>query len=75
MRCDTRDMSVDTFKTDVTLFIGDVVMCLTSDWLILFSMLVTNWANIFVGQGQFSDSDFISGTHLRENVQFADKWN
>ena len=27
----------------------------------------------FVDQGQFSDPDFISGTHQRENVQFADK--
>ena len=27
--------------------------------------------NIFVDQGQFSDLDFISGTHQRENVQFA----
>jgi hypothetical protein len=26
-----------------------------------------------VDQGQFSDPDFISGTHERENVQFADK--
>ena len=34
---------------------------------------VTNWRNIFVDQGQFSDPDFISGTHQREKVQFADK--
>jgi hypothetical protein len=26
-----------------------------------------------VDQGQFSDRDFISGTHQRENVQFAYK--
>jgi hypothetical protein len=26
-----------------------------------------------VDQGQFSDPDFISGTHQKENVQFADK--
>jgi hypothetical protein len=26
-----------------------------------------------VDQGQFSDRDFISGTHQRENVQFVDK--
>jgi hypothetical protein len=26
-----------------------------------------------VDQGQFSDPDFISGTHQMENVQFADK--
>jgi len=27
-----------------------------------------------VDQGHFSDSDFISGTHPRENVQFADNY-
>ena len=59
-------MSVATFKTDVIVFIGDVIMCLTSDWR------VTNWPNIFVDQGQFIDPDFISGTHQMENVQFAD---
>jgi hypothetical protein len=37
-------------------------------------MRVTNWPNIFVDQGHFSDSDFISGTHQRENVQFADNY-
>ena len=36
-------------------------------------MRVTNCPNIFVDQGQFSDPDFISGTHQRENVQFVDK--
>jgi len=25
-------------------------------------------------QGQFSDPDFISGTHQRENVKYADKY-
>ena len=34
---------------------------------------VTNWLNIFVDQGQFSDPEFISGTHQREKVQFANK--
>jgi hypothetical protein len=48
-------------------------MCFTSDWPINLRMRVTNWPNIFVDQGQFSDLDFISGTHQRENVQFADK--
>jgi len=64
--------SVDTFKSDVIVFIGDV-MCLTSDWPINLHMPVTNWPNIFVDQSQFSDPDFISGTHQRENVQFANK--
>ena len=43
-------------------FVGDIIMCFTSDW-----------PNIFVDQGQFSDPDFISGTHKRENAKFADK--
>ena len=30
-----------------------------------------NGPNIFVDQGQFIDSDFISDTHQKENVQFA----
>ena len=29
-------------------------------------MRARNWPNIFVDQGQFSDPDFISGTHQRE---------
>ena len=33
---------------------------------------VTNRPNIFVNQGQYSEPEFISGTHQRENVQFAD---
>ena len=37
-------------------------------------MWVTNWRNIFVDQGQFSDPDFIGGTHQMENVQFANKF-
>jgi hypothetical protein len=57
-------MSVEAFRTDVIVFICDVIMCFTSDWQInLCFMQVTNWANIFVDQGQFGDPDFISGTH------------
>ena len=54
-------------------------MCLTSHWPIIFNisqflhMQVTNRPNIFVDQGQFSDPDFISGTHQKKNVKFADK--
>jgi hypothetical protein len=51
----------------------EVIMFLTSDWLIFFRMRVTNWPNIFVNLGQFIDPDFISSTHQREHVQFADK--
>ena len=65
-------MSVEAFRTDVIVFIGDIIMCFTSDWLINLHMQVTNWHNIFVDQGQFSDPDFISGRHQRENVKFAD---
>jgi hypothetical protein len=64
---------MSVFKTDVNVFIGDVIMCFTSDWLINLHMRVTNWLNIFVDLGQFSDPDFISVTHQKENVQSADK--
>ena len=73
-------MYVEIFKTNVIVFMGDVKMCLTSHWLIIFNisqflhMQVTNWPNIFMDQGQFSDPDFIIGTRQRENVQFADKY-
>jgi hypothetical protein len=67
-------MSVEAFRTDVIVFIGDIMMCFTSDWPINLCMRVTNWPNIFVDQSQFSDPDFISGTYQRENVQFANKY-
>jgi hypothetical protein len=61
-------------------FIWDVKMCLQSHWPIIFTSVsscacrsVMNWPNIFVNQGQFSDPDFICGTHPRQHVQFADK--
>ena len=54
-------LSVETFKTKVIVFICEVRMCFTSDW-----------PKHFVDQDQFSDTDFISGIHQRENVQFAD---
>jgi uncharacterized protein YqiB (DUF1249 family) len=73
-------MYVKIFKTGVIVFISEVknVFNVTlTDYLQYQSkflhMRVTNWPNIFVDQGQFSDPDFISGTHQRENVQFADK--
>jgi hypothetical protein len=49
-------------------------MCFTSDWLINLRMRVKNRPNIFSDQGQYSDPDFFSSTHQRENVQFADKF-
>jgi hypothetical protein len=62
-------MSVNTFKTDVIVFIGEPHNVFDFR---LTDIRVMNWPNIFVDQGQFSDPDFISGTHQRENVQFAD---
>jgi hypothetical protein len=59
-------MSVLNFKTNVILqyaqrfFIFNISQFMT--------MRVTNWPNIFVDQGQFSDSDSISSTHQREHV-------
>ena len=59
-----------TFKTGIIIVIGDVKMCLdiplTDNFQYQSQFLhvrVTNWPNIFVDQGQFSDPDFISGTH------------
>jgi hypothetical protein len=68
-------MSVEAFRTDVIVFISDFIMCFTSHWPINLLIRVTNWPNIFVNQGQFSDPDFINVTHQRENAQFADKPN
>ena len=34
-------MSVEAFKTDIIVFIGDVIMCFTSDWQINLGMQVT----------------------------------
>ena len=67
-------MYVEIFKTGVIVFIGDVVT-LTDNFQYQSQFLympVTNWPNIFVDQCQFSDPDFISGFHQRENVQYAD---
>ena len=64
-------MSVDAFRIDVIVFIVDVIMCFTSDCAINLCMRGTDWPNSFVDQGQFSDPDFTSGTHQRENVQVA----
>lgn len=35
-------MSVEVFRTDVIVFIGDVIMCFTLDWPINVRMRVTN---------------------------------
>jgi hypothetical protein len=72
MSCDFSDndllMFIEIFKTGIIDFIGDVKMCLTSHWSIIFNisqflrMRGTDWPNIFVDQAQFSDPDFVSGT-------------
>ena len=61
-------MSLKAFRTDIIVFIGDVIMCFMSDL-----HKATNWPNMFVRRGQRSDSDFNSGKYQRENVPFADK--
>jgi hypothetical protein len=38
----------------------------------ILHMIVTTLPNNNADQGQFSEPDFISGTHQKENVQFAD---
>ena len=43
-------MSVNALRTDGCVFIGDVIMCFTSDWSINWRIGVTNWPNIFVDQ-------------------------
>ena len=68
-------MYVKIFETGVIVFIGEV-KC------VFFKIRVSSCACklrthliFFVDQGQFSDPDFISSTHRRENVQFGDKKN
>jgi activator of HSP90 ATPase len=56
-------MSVEALRTDVIVFICDV-MCFSSDWSINLHMRVSNWPNIFVDQGQFSDPDF-TAAHIQ----------
>jgi hypothetical protein len=51
-------MCVTAFRTDLIVFICDVIMCFTSDCPINLHMRVTN---------------FISSNHQRENVQLANK--
>ena len=57
--------SVEAFRTDVIVFIGDVIMCLKSDLSINMRMRVMNWSNTYVDQGQFSDQDFILAAHIK----------
>jgi hypothetical protein len=73
-------MYVEIFITGLTVVIGDVKMCGSSHWLILFNIRFISFACelrteliFFVDQDQFSDLDFISDTHQRQNAQFADK--
>jgi hypothetical protein len=68
-------MYVEIYKTGIIIFIGDVTLTDNFQYQNQFlHMWVTNQPNIFVDQGQFSDTDFISGTHQRKNIPFADQW-
>jgi hypothetical protein len=64
-------MSVEAFSTGVILFINDVIMCFMSDWPIDLHMRVTNWPDIFVDQGRFSDPDFIRRHTSQGNCQIC----
>jgi hypothetical protein len=57
---------MSVFRTNVIVFISDVIMCFTSDWPISWRMWETNWPNICVDQGQFSDPEFfLSAAHIQ----------
>ena len=61
----------------VVLFLSVMSKCLwchTDNVNIRVSSCVFELPNIFVDQGQFSDPDFIIGTHQRKKFQFADKY-
>jgi hypothetical protein len=57
-------MSVEAFRTDVIVFIGDIMMCFTSDWPINLCMRVINWPNIFVDQSR-SVIQTLSAAHIK----------
>ena len=52
-------MYVETFKTDVTVFISKIIMCLTSHWPQY--------------QSQFVDNDNITHLNQTKNVQITNK--
>ena len=65
-------MYINTFKTGGKNML-DVTLADNFQYQNQFlHMQAANCPNIFVDQGRFSDPDFISGTHQRENVQFTD---
>jgi hypothetical protein len=37
-------MYIETFKTDVIVFIGNIIMCLMSQWPINLSIMVSSWS-------------------------------
>jgi len=64
-------MSVEDFRTEVIVFIGDLIMCFTSDCMINLCIRtdpIFLWINV-----SSVIQSFISDTHQRENIQFADK--
>ena len=58
-------MCVKTFKTDVIVFIGNVIMCLTSHWLIVFSIRV----HLSILTRSYGE------TNYKEDIQITDKQN
>ena len=56
-------MHVETFKNDVVFFTDDVIMCLTSHWLIILQE-----------HDQFIDTDNITPSDQRIIVQITDTY-
>jgi hypothetical protein len=61
------EIHIYVMQYDQTFIKAVIVLCdlLSSYQSQFLHMWVTNWPYIFVDQGQFSDADFISGTHQR----------
>jgi len=66
-------MSVEAFRTDIIVFISDVIMCFTSDWLINICMRVTNWSNILWIKVSSVIQTLSAAHHQSKIVKFAEK--
>ena len=77
-------MYVKIFKTGIIVFISEVKNVFDSTLNDNFQyqnqflrMWVTNWSNIFVDQGQFSDPDFIKGKMsnlpIKQNIKSSSR--
>jgi hypothetical protein len=49
------DMKVKTFKADVIVFIGNLMICLTSHWSIIFSIMVSSMIGPVNKKNYFED--------------------